>query len=844
MKKFALLVAINALTLSLLMGQPDINYYFGEDQDFDPSIPTPEEVLGFDIGEFHLSHDQLIRYFEKLDQASDRVELHYYAKSYEQRPLFYVYLSTKDNVANAEEIKKNKMNLFESSNVNKFETKSPAVIYQGYSVHGNEASGGNAAVLYAYYLAASRSQEVKDLLSNTFIMLDPCFNPDGFHRFSSWVNTHRSDQLNPDRANREFHESWPGGRTNHYWFDLNRDWLLLQHPESRGRVKTFHEWKPVILTDHHEMGTDRSFFFQPGIPSRVYPRTPNENQELTAEIGTYHEAILDSVHSLYYTQESFDDYYIGKGSTYPDVNGCIGILFEQASSRGHNQESVYGDLSFPFTIKNQLLTSISTLRAASTMGEKLNAYQKDFFQSGLSEAKKMGHKGFLVASKGDHQLFHEFLHILDQHNISYFPSGETVSIQGKKYEGGQNVFVPTDQINHRLIEGIFETRTRFQDSLFYDVSTWTLPLAYNLAYEKTSKIYSGREKIVSGNSVVTNSKYAYSFSLNNSNAYPLALDLLDQGIRVMVTNQNFEFRSKNGRVERGSFLVSLENQDLADQAIHSILNELNKKYNVNIQAVNSGAKDSGVNPGSPLHYILSTPKVALIVGPGARSYDAGEIWHLFDQRLQHKITLISTDQLRYANFDDYNTIMLVDGNYKSDLYGRINSWAGSGKKLIAMRGANNWLKAQNIISIGITNSYDRSEGNDRPYNERSSDNGARFIGGSIFNTQLDLTHPLNYGYGDDELAIFKRSTMLFDEGSNPYSTPAHFTDSPLLSGYMPSGFDENARGKPSLVVSNYKGCRVISFAENPVFRAYFRGTQRQLINAIMFGESINGGATE
>ena len=252
-------------------------------------------------------------------------------------------------------------------------------------------------MLYAYHLAALQGKEIEETLSKTIVLLDPCYNPDGLNRFANWVNVHKSKNLSADPANREYNEPFPRGRTNHYWFDLNRDWLPSQHPESQGRIKNFHEWYPNVLTDHHEMGTNSTYFFQPGIPSRTNPNTPEENQELTKKIANFHAKALDKIGSLYYSEESFDDFYYGKGSTYPDANGCIGILFEQASSRGHLQESINGLVSFPFTIRNQLTTSLSTLEADQILRKDLLDYQRRFYQSGIATAKNQHLKVMFLA---------------------------------------------------------------------------------------------------------------------------------------------------------------------------------------------------------------------------------------------------------------------------------------------------------------------------------------------------------------------------------------------------------------------------------------------------------------
>ncbi|NRB64880.1 MAG: zinc carboxypeptidase, partial [Saprospiraceae bacterium] len=372
MRNTFLVVVCIWVTMVCAYAQPvSLNYYL-PDITYDEAIPTPQEFLGYQIGEWHISHDQQLAYMRELARLSPRITLTEYAKSHEQRRLVYLTITSEKNHNNLDDIKAQHLALNDASQSSGMDvSEMPLVLYQGYSIHGNEASGGNAAPLVAYYLAAGKDKKVMDLLDNVVILLDPCYNPDGFTRFSTWANMHKNVNLPGDPQDREYSEVWPGGRTNHYWFDLNRDWLLQQHPESQGRIQVFHEWKPNVLTDHHEMGTNATFFFMPGEKTRIYPITPQVNQDLTAAIGNYHAVALDKIGSLYYSGEGYDDFYVGKGSTYPDVNGCIGILFEQASSRGHLQESANGLLSFPFTIRNQVATSLSTQDACIGLREEI-----------------------------------------------------------------------------------------------------------------------------------------------------------------------------------------------------------------------------------------------------------------------------------------------------------------------------------------------------------------------------------------------------------------------------------------------------------------------------------------
>ena len=281
-----------------------------------------------------------------LDKASDRISLEITGQTYENRPLLLLTITSPKNHTNIENIRIQHLQLTDPSKSSSVDIKNmPAIFYLGCSIHGNEPSGTNAGLIMAYHLAAAQGHEIEKYLENTVILFDPSFNPDGLTRFSTWANSRKSKLISPDSYDMEHNESWPGGRFNHYWFDLNRDWMVAQHPESQARIKKFQQWKPNVLTDHHEQGTNATFFFMPGEPTRVHPLTPDKNQELTRKMGEYHAKALDQIGSLYFTQEGYDDFYYGKGSTYPDAQGAIGILFEQASSRGHAQESVNGILT-------------------------------------------------------------------------------------------------------------------------------------------------------------------------------------------------------------------------------------------------------------------------------------------------------------------------------------------------------------------------------------------------------------------------------------------------------------------------------------------------------------------
>ena len=483
MKKLLLLL-IPSLFLN---AQVSLEYYLGDLSEYDKSIPTPLSVIGHEVGEFHISHDKLSHYVQEISKASSRVKLVNRGKSYENRTSWLMIITSESNHSRLEEIRKQHLELSNSKDRDIDVSNMPIVVYQGFSVHGDEPSGSNAALPYMYHLLASDSEETKELLDNVIILLDASLNPDGLQRFSQWANSNKNQSLNPDPNDREYNQYWPRGRTNHYWFDLNRDYLPNQLIETKAKIQTYTEWLPNILTDHHEMGTNSSFFFQPGVPERKNPLISDLNQELTREIGTYHEEALNEIGSLYYSEEDYDDFFFGKGSTYPDANGGIGILFEQGSSRGHIQESVNGILTFPFTIRNQLTTAFSTVKAAKNMRVKLLNYMKDFYDNQI-ELNPKSSDNIVFGKLKDESTVHHLADLLNSHKIKFNKISEDVVLNGKKFTKDNSYIISMNQPKRTLIDAMFYTQTEFKDSLFYDVSAWTFPLAFNVNYSYTDNL--------------------------------------------------------------------------------------------------------------------------------------------------------------------------------------------------------------------------------------------------------------------------------------------------------------------------------------------------------------------
>ena len=857
----AIILIINVF--SYLIAQEDITYYL-PDIEYDTAIPTPESVIGHQVGEWHISHDKLVHYMEKLAESSDRIILQEYARSHENRPLLNLIISSPKNLARIDDIKTTHQKLCIPSEANQVNTdKEPIIVYQGYSIHGNESSGVNASMLVAYYLAAGQSPEVLNKLENGIFIIDPAYNPDGINRFASWVNSHKSKNLVSDPADREYTEAYPRGRTNHYWFDLNRDWLLLTHPESQGRIKVFHDWKPNILTDHHEMGTNSTFFFQPGIPSRTNPNTQQRNQDLTEEIGHFHAHALDSINSLYYTKSSFDDYYYGKGSTYPDANACVGILFEQASSRGHLQESVNGLLSFPFTIRNQVVTSLSTQEAAIAKRKEMLDYQRTFYQNNIKDGKNSSIGGWIYTDVDAYKL-KRYNEIMLAHQLEVYPITRDIKSEGKIYKANQSYFIPMEQIQSKMAKTIFEKVRTFPDSLFYDVSAWTMPLAFDLQYSELNKSSKTKLKLgqrmqeaqsIVGKLHAADQAYAYIFDWNQYKSANVLLGLQDAGLNTKMThkeldvNINADRQKVNTIFGRGSIIVPLQNQSKSAEEIEALLADLAKENDLNIYALSTGMTETYMTLGNPDIAALDRPNVMVIVGDGTSSYDAGEIWHIMDQRLGYPLTKMETGDVSPSSLQRYNTIVMAHGWYGTldeNQISDISDWVKKGNTLITIRGGTDWAAQKKLIDLERYKGKTGKSKADKyqPYEVHPVKRGAGIVGGAIFETQMDLTHPICYGYADDILPVFHRGTNVYEPTNNPYATPMKYTSKPILSGYIPRGFDGKIANQAALTVHRLGGGRVIAFQDNPNFRGYWYGGTKQFYNAIFFGAEISSRTME
>ncbi len=821
-------------------GKPSTEY-LPADANMDASIPSPESQLGWEPGDWRIQHPSLVQYMYTLAETSDRVSIKETGRTYEQKPLLQLIITSPENQAKLESLRQSHLEGATSG-----DTNAPLVVWLGYSVHGDEASGANASPIVAWYLAASGSDYVKSLLENTIIIIDPSLNPDGLDRFATWSNSNAS--MNPvgDLNGRIHWQEWPAGRTNHYLFDLNRDWLSLVHPESRARISEFQRWLPHIITDHHETGDD-GFFFQPGAPTRQHPLTTAENLEMTRKLVPYHTASFDSAGEMYFTEDTYDDFFYGKGSTYPDINGSIGILYEQPRVNGAVMNRKSGPLEFTEAIHNHVRMSLSTLKGAYEMSDQFKQYQAGFFRQMRARADKAGFEAWIVGDGNDRSRALQLMDVFDRHQVEYRELSSEVKVDGRIFKPGHAWVIPVKQRQFGLAQAMLETRTKFEDNTFYDVSAWNLAMAYNLPLAKVSRMPDTSDRNIPKAGIAPQTgAVAWVIPWQQLNAPALLQKLLNAKARVRVATRPFSMGngSKSESFTEGSLVLIAGIQE--PENIDPVFNLLQQAAaeGINTYSYDTQLSISGPGLGTSHFKLVPEFKPLLIVGKGARSYDAGEAWFQLDQNLGVAPVMTTLSRLDSIDLDGYSHLLMVDGSYadiSKKQQQQIISWINDGGVLVAIQGAANWAESLCFTANGCDT--EESEEKDSQavkamaYGDFDDQRAQRTIGGAIVKALVDPSHPIAWGY-EGEMPLFRRGSSLLKASDNAFTTPVRYAESPLLSGYIGEQRLTEMSGQPAIIAERQGKGLVVRFANNPIFRGFWRGTEKLWVNALYFGPLV------
>ena len=827
--------------------------FFADGGSYDPNIPRPETVIGHPLGHRIARNDLLVAYMRTIANLSPRITVEDIALTHEGRPILGLTITSPENHARIDEIKAAHVALSDPESAQEVSEDMPVITWLNYGVHGAEVSSTDSSMAVAYHLAAAQGPEIEETLKNSVIILIAVFNPDGNSRMSAWNHMNGGYVSVSDPEHRLHNTFWPGGRTNHYWFDLNRQWLIIQHPEPRGWVAKFHEWRPNITVDYHEMGSASTYYFHPGAPERTFPYIPERSMELLDLVADRPRSWLDSEQRLYFHEEGFDNYYIGKGSTYPHMHASMGMLFEQASSVGLI-DTPHGLLSFQDNIRTQYRTSLEMIRAGLEMKDELLQYQREFSRETAELAAEDDIRAYVFSSPGDDARAYHAIDILNRHQIQVNRLAEDVVIDDMLYPAEDSYIVRTGQPQYRMVKALFEMITEFEDETFYDVSAWTLPLAFDFDFSPLS----ARElrgnllgELISAEfpavPAPTTASYAYLFDWSNYYAPRALYRLIDAGVLPKVATQPITISSNGETVSlpAGAILVPLgwQGGDLSDNEIHALMGMIAEENGIEVYPVDSGrTPQTGMDLGSRNFANIPLPKVLLLVGEGVASYDAGEVWHHLDARMDIPVHMVDKRDLDGLDLHKYTHLVLVGGNHGDleSVKDNIDDWVLNGGTLVGIRQGARWAH-DNILyqSASVSSSDHNSEIERFDYSEKNGIEAQDVIGGAIFAGDLDITHPIGFGIANRNIASQRNTLIAFDPPENPWATLIEIPENALLSGFASSENQEALAGKAMAIAERRGRGSIILFADNPNFRAYFFGTNKLFTNSLFFSLAFN-----
>jgi len=804
------------------------------------NIKSPSDFLGYELGSRFTRHHQVIEYFKYLAESiPNQLALKKYGETYENRPLYVAYLSSEENIKNLEVIQQN--NLKNAGIVDgNSNTTDIAIVWLSYNVHGDEASSTEVAMKTIFKLVT----EKETWLKNTLVIIDPCVNPDGRDRYANWFNQTANNPYNIDKQASEHSEPWPGGRPNHYLFDLNRDWAWATQIETKSRLKIYNKWLPHIHVDFHEQDINDPYYFAPAAEP-FHEIISDWQRKFQTQIGKNNAKYFDKNGWLYFTKESYDLLYPSYGDTYPTFMGAIGMTYEQA---GHGKGGLgilndEGDvLTLVDRINHHTTSGLSTIEMASKNASELNSEFKKFFNtSGLK------YKSFVL--QGEHDKIEGLKKLLDKHEIAYGnASASKVSgfIYDTNKEGTMNtsskdLVVSTNQPKGKMAHVLFEPNTKLSDTLTYDITAWSLAYAYGLKAIASKNLVAS---VPSKSELITNTKntkaIGYITKWNSIKDAEFLTDLLKQNIKIRFTEK--PLKTENNLFNRGSLIIIRSDNKKIENFDKTLTLSANK-FNRELNPVTTAFSQSGPDFGSPDIKLVNKQKIALLSGDETESLNYGAIWHFFEQQLHYPISSINTNGFNNINLNKYNVLIIPDGNYKTVLIDststkKIQSWVKNGGKIIALEGALKVFANKKGFKLKTNKSKEalkkeKDTINLIPYANREREALKKSNPGAIFKTKIDNTHPMAFGYENNYFTL-KTGTDSYKLLGNDNYNIAYLDNAENVSGFV--GSDALKQMKQSLIFGEErlgKG-NIIYMVDDVTFRSFWENGKLFLVNAIFF----------
>jgi hypothetical protein len=807
---------------------------------FAQDLLSPDQKLGYALGDKFTFHHQVVDYFKYLSENSDKLILKKYGETYEGRPLYYAVISSVDNIEQLDEIQRK--NLAQTGLKGDLgATLNKAVVWLSYNIHGNEASSTEASMKTAYELLTG-GMDSQEWLKNTVIIMDPCVNPDGRDRYANFYRRFAANNFNPNLEAVEHDEPWPGGRPNHYLFDLNRDWAWQTQAESKARMKAYHEWMPHIHVDFHEQSINSPYYFAPAAEP-LHEVITDWQKDFQIEIGQNHAGYFDQNNWLYFTRERFDLFYPSYGDTYPTFNGAIGMTYEQAGN-GRAGLGVLTNLGDTLTLKDRLehhyTTGMSTIEISSKNAEKLNDEFRKYFARNINEPEDP-FKTYVI--KWDEDRNHDIKSLLNflkaqkievgqlgkQQNLSGFSYFQRQEIDFKSKE--KDLVISAYQPKSTLIQALFDPKPHYSDSLTYDITAWAIPYAYGLeTYGLKNKINSEPIEVEQYNKENLQSAYAYAVKWNSFNSARFLAEALKRDIKVRIAYKHLKFNSEE--FGKGSLIITqTDNQQI--KALNEELLELSNIFELEVYSIASGFADKIYDIGSSEIQFLKAPKIAVLMDEGVSSLSYGEIWHFFEQSLDYPIHSIRLSSLDRINLADYDQVILPSGRYSNvSEEGKIklSEFASSGGKLVVMGTAIS-LFADTEKGVLKIKKEDSSEEELALYQDAERKRLSSSIFGAIYDVQLDNSHPLAFGFGNQYFSL-KTSGKAYEYLPKGWNVGVIKSDNSHIAGF--AGYKAMQQQRNSMVfgVETMGQGEIVYLQDDPLFRAFWHQGKMLFANAL------------
>ena len=831
----------------ILIGIFSLNALFSYSQ----TLQTPAQFLGYELGDRFTLHHRIVDYFEQVANVNNNVIIQSYGETNEHRPLMVAMISSQKNMDRLEKIRTDNLKrtgLLAGTP----ELEDIAIVWLSYNVHGNEASSSEATMQTLYELADANNATTQKWLENTLVIIDPCINPDGRDRYANFYNQYGNKIPNPDLSAKEHREPWPGGRYNHYLYDLNRDWAWQTQVESSQRVKLYNQWMPHIHVDFHEQYIDNPYYFAPAAEPYNQVVT-NWQRELQEIIGKNHAKYFDDSGWLFFTKEVFDLLYPSYGDTYPTFNGAIGMTYEQAGGglSGLAGQMDNGDtLRLSDRIAHHITTGLSTVEVAANNKEKLVSEFAQYFKTSR-ENPQSKYKSFIIKKSNNTDKLVALQELLDKQGITYgIASENTKKISGFNYQTNVesdftvetgDMLISVYQPRGVMARVLFEPKTVLSDSLTYDITAWSLPYVYGLeAYATETRLTPKAIQKMEGqsNAVQLKQPYALVAAYESFEDVKFLAALLDKGVHVRSSLGPMTVEGR--RYKRGALIISRADNKHKKNYV-DVVRKTAETLGRQVFEAKTGLVDTGKDFGSGSVSLLKAPKVAALSGDGVYATGFGQIWHFFEQELNYPLTVLDTDYFEYVDLQDYDVLILPNGRYGSlndETITEIKTWVSNGGKLILIERA--LSKVVDKEGFGLKSSFEdeeekEDEGDDdepeqKRYEDRQREGVTDYIPGAIYNVTLDNSHPLAFGYNGQYFDLKQNSSkyVLLADGWN-----VGILSSPIpVSGF--AGYKTIETLKNTLVfgVEPIGSGQVIYFVDDPIYRSFWYNGKQMLGNAV------------